>query len=393
MALTGRADGAALGPPSRLVAGLRLVGDRISEASAAIGHRVDVDALALLGERAALRGLQRQGSISCGGNTRLLPTADGWLAVCLSRADDVRALPAWLGLPDDPPDPWAAVATALARQPTEALAAQARLLGLPVAALGERSAATSTWSGLPAVARYHGQAPPTTDLTGVTVVDLSALWAGPLATSLLVMAGARVIKVESTSRPDAFRNGDPALFDLLNTAKDSVVLDLRTTTGTAALARLVAAADVVVEASRPRALEQLGIRASDLLTAGDGPWVWVSITGHGRAAPARDWVGFGDDAAVAGGLVVWDDRGPCFCADAVADPTTGLAAAAATLMALRNGGRWLLDVSLAGTAAWLAGPTQALPVWLLPAPPRARDVVDRAHPLGSDTDRVLSALE
>jgi crotonobetainyl-CoA:carnitine CoA-transferase CaiB-like acyl-CoA transferase len=161
----------------------------------------------------------------------------------------------------------------------------------------------------------------------------------------------------------------------------------------AALARLVATADVVVEASRPRALEQLGIRARDLLAAGDGPWVWVSITGYGRAAPARDWVGFGDDAAVAGGLVVWDERGPCFCADAVADPTTGLAAAAATLMALRNGGRWLLDVSLAGTAAWLAGPTQALPVWLVPAPPRARDVVDRAHPLGSDTDRVLSALE
>jgi crotonobetainyl-CoA:carnitine CoA-transferase CaiB-like acyl-CoA transferase len=375
------------------MAGLRWVGDRISETSSAIGQRVDVNALALLGERAALRGLQRQGSISCGGNTRLLPTADGWLAVCLSRPDDVRALPAWLGLPDDPLDAWAAVAAALARQPMEALAARGRLLGLPVAALGERSAGTMTWSGLPVVAGYHGRAVPTTDLTGVTVVDLSALWAGPLAASLLATAGAHVIKVESTGRPDALRSGDPALFDLLNSAKDSVVLDLATTAGTATLARLVAAADVVVEASRPRALEQLGIRAGDLLAAVDGPWVWVSITGYGRAAPARDWVGFGDDAAVAGGLVVWDDRGPCFCADAVADPTTGLAAAAATLTALRNGGRWLLDVSLAGTAAWLAGPTQPLPIGLDAAPPRARDAVGRAHPLGSDTDRVLSTLE
>ena len=59
--------------------------------------------------------------------------------------------------------------------------------------------------------------------------------------------------------------------------------------------------------------------------------------------------------------MAWDGDEPCFCADAVADPTSGLVAAAATLDALATGGRWLLDVSLAGVARHLAGPTLPVP--------------------------------
>ena len=54
--------------------------------------------------------------------------------------------------------------------------------------------------------------------------------------------------------------------------------------------------------------------------------------------------------------MVDDDRGPCFCADAVADPVTGLAAAAAVLAALRRGGDHLLDASMADVSGSLAGP-------------------------------------
>jgi crotonobetainyl-CoA:carnitine CoA-transferase CaiB-like acyl-CoA transferase len=123
---------------------------------------------------------------------------------------------------------------------------------------------------------------------------------------------------------------------------------------------------VVLESSRPRALEQLGLIAADLVER--GPQVWLSITGHGRAA---NRVAFGDDGAVSGGLVVRDDDGPCFCADAVADPLTGLAATAEVAEALQRGGRWLLDVPLAAVAASAAGPT--LPASDHPvAPPRAR---------------------
>ena len=50
-----------------------------------------------------------------------------------------------------------------------------------------------------------------------------------------------------------------------------------------------------------------------------------------------------------------------FCADAVADPLTGLTAASACLEALSRGGRWLLDVSMAGVSAGLAGPTLTVP--------------------------------
>jgi crotonobetainyl-CoA:carnitine CoA-transferase CaiB-like acyl-CoA transferase len=152
----------------------------------------------------------------------------------------------------------------------------------------------------------------------------------------------------------------------------------------AALHELVATADVVLEASRPRALEQVGIDATALITDG-GPRAWVSITGHGRTGPARDWVAFGDDAAVAGGLVVRDGEGPVFCADAVADPTTGLVAAVAALEALAAGGRQLIDVPLAGVAAHLAGPTLPVDPQIEVAPPRARPVPGPGPALGEHT--------
>jgi crotonobetainyl-CoA:carnitine CoA-transferase CaiB-like acyl-CoA transferase len=120
-----------------------------------------------------------------------------------------------------------------------------------------------------------------------------------------------------------------------------------------ALRDLFRIADVVVEGSRPRALEQLGIDAREIVE--HGPRVWLSITGHGRGEPERNWVGFGDDAAVAGGLIAWENGAPCFMGDAIADPLTGVAGAAAVLAALKDGGRWLIDFNLAGVAAHVAG--------------------------------------
>jgi crotonobetainyl-CoA:carnitine CoA-transferase CaiB-like acyl-CoA transferase len=115
---------------------------------------------------------------------------------------------------------------------------------------------------------------------------------------------------------------------------------------------LLLSADVVVEGSRPRALEQLGLDVHEIVER--GPRVWLSITGHGRGEPERNWVGFGDDAAVAGGLVGWWRDTPCFVGDAVADPLTGVAAAGAVQNALRAGGRWLIDCNLASVAAYVA---------------------------------------
>jgi crotonobetainyl-CoA:carnitine CoA-transferase CaiB-like acyl-CoA transferase len=113
---------------------------------------------------------------------------------------------------------------------------------------------------------------------------------------------------------------------------------------------LVHGADLVLESARPRALPQAGLDR-EAIAAATG-CVWVSITGHGLDGGER--AAFGDDAAVAGGLVGWDLDGPVFCGDALADPVTGLLAAVGALEGLRRGGPWIVDAGLAPCAAELA---------------------------------------
>jgi hypothetical protein len=104
-------------------------------------------------------------------------------------------------------------------------------------------------------------------------------------------------------------------------------------------------------------------------------------------------VAFGDDAAVAGGLVAFDDRGPCFCGDAIADPLCGLASTVAVLTAVGLDGSWVIDASMADIAGGLTGP--AFPVaGLRPAPPP--DPGDESGTVtpafGADTEAVLADL-
>jgi hypothetical protein len=228
-------------------------------------------------------------------------------------------------------------------------------------------------------------------LERVRVLDLSSLWAGPLCGQLLAAAGAEVVKVESTLRPDGARRGTPAFFDLLNGAKRAVALDLSAVSGRRDLRHLIEASDVIIESTRPRALEQMGIVATDVLDLPAGPRVWASITSHGRGRGRRERVAFGDGAAVAGGLVASDDAGPCFLADAVADPLAGLVTAAAVLEALCAGGRWLIDAAMAPMTASVSGPLLDVRSER-PAPPRARDVTQKAPAFGADTDAVLGTL-
>ncbi|WP_245367440.1 CoA transferase [Nocardia goodfellowii] len=191
---------------------------------------------------------------------------------------------------------------------------------------------------------------PGKSLRGCLVVDLSALWAGPLCARLLGLAGARVVKVESVQRPDAGRGWSPELFRWLHEGHEFRVVDFRSDSGRMELAELIAAADVVIEASRPRALGQLGLGPEQV--AHRPGRVWLSLTGYGRAEPMR--VAFGDDAAVAGGLVGWCGAEPVFCGDAIADPLAGICAALAVATAVRAGGGVLLDLSMRATAAAFA---------------------------------------
>ena len=187
------------------------------------------------------------------------------------------------------------------------------------------------------------------------------MWAGPLCASILGRAGWRVLKVEDIRRPDGARSGPPAFYADLHAGHGAVKLDFASAPGRAELARLAGRAGVIVESSRPRALRRLGLVAGDWLSASPGR-VWVSVTGYGREDPQQR-VAFGDDAAVAGGLVAWAaDGAPAFCGDAIADPLAGLHAALAALAAHAAGGGWLMDVSMAGVCADLARPA-AGPAW------------------------------
>ena len=357
----------------------------------------------LLCERAALAGYRRGGDVTPGGSCRLLATADGWLAVNLARPSDWELLPAWLG--DEPLPDWAAVATALRERSTRPCLERGRLLGLALAPLARAPASPVRWyqEHLGSTAAHRP------DRATPVVVDLSALWAGPLCTQLLQMMGARVIKVESSTRPDGMRADATGFFDLLNAGKASVVLDFSQPSGREALRRLLLQADIIIEASRPRALRQLGIRAEDIV--GENPAItWLSICGYGRDEPAAQWVAFGDDAAVAGGLsqVLWDcSHRPMFCADAIADPLAGMHAALAAWWSFTHGGGRLLSVALhdviafgiqfsgandaeenrATAQAWSASLTSAEV-----ASPRARLPSGVARALGADTHAVLATL-
>lgn len=352
VALTGAPDGPPLVPPGRGALVAAELGDLITEFT---GGRVRVDGPALLAERAAFTDGSRAGAVSVGGACRLLPTADGLAAVSCARPDDPALLGALigarLGTELDPCDPWPAVARWLRGHDGAELAERAGLLGLAAAPVGP----------VPEVPAPEPLAPRPVD--GMLVVDFSALWAGPLCAQLLGLAGARVVKVETPSRPDGARLGDPGFYRLLHAGHRSVVLDPATETGRRAMAELVAGADIVIESSRPRALAGFGLDAEAAVAAGT---TWVSITAYGREV---DRVGFGDDVAAASGLVAWDGQGrPAFCGDALADPITGLTAAACALTAPPGSGGRLWDIAMAAVVAGtLTGPDR------VPAPAAYRD--------------------
>jgi hypothetical protein len=110
----------------------------------------------------------------------------------------------------------------------------------------------------------------------------------------------------------------------------------------------VGRADVIIEASRPHALRNWGLDAGEHTARGA---TWLSITAGGRA---QHRVGFGDDVAAAAGLLAWTASGPVFCGDAIADPLTGIMAAA--LVADEHAPGQVIDLSMtAVVSATLAG--------------------------------------
>jgi hypothetical protein len=349
MALTGYRDGPPLlapGAPASAVRGALAVFDLLTQlrrSSPPPSTRPStLPDMRLLGERAALAGLHRNAPWSVGGAFRCIRATDGWLGLSLPRDDDHALVPALVSA-RSVTDSWHAVAQWAADIRACDAVERAQVLGLAAAVIpiGHETPHPPVTSHRGGPSKRARPQPP-------VVVDLSALWAGPLCASLLHASGARVIKVESDNRLDGARRGSAAFFDLLNGGHESVVLDFASTSGRADLHHLIDEADVVIESARPRALRQLGIHAEDHVGGGT---TWVSITGYGRDSAWANRVAFGDDAAAAAGLVAWTPDGPVPCGDAIADPLAGVHGAAAVAAALTDDHAHLLDLSMRDVAA------------------------------------------
>ena len=304
-----------------------------------------LDGTTLLCERATLGGMLIPGRTSAGGGCHLFDAVGDTVALNLARAADRELLPALFETDDLDPRDLDAIASRIAACDAEALVMRGRSMGLAIASEHESlpnptSACVELVTGCPSAAAAR---------SAPRVLDLSALWAGPLAAHLLWLAGAEVVKLESRTRLDAMREADKTFYALLNQGKATVTLDFTDAADRQVLLSHIATSDIVIEAARPRALAQLGIDVAELVRTTPG-LVWVTITGHGADGEAAGWVGFGDDCGVSGGLSAAlraASGHPGFVGDAIADPLTGIFAALVAWDAWtsRRGGRFALAMS------------------------------------------------
>lgn len=299
----------------------------------------------LLSERALINGAITTPPANTSGTARLIKCSNGHIILNLARNDDWDLLDALFETNVSPN--WDVIESICVQKSAEELVNRGRLIGLAIAKADEVPM-QSRWINKLNIGVQKLKHKP------LRVIDLSALWAGPLCGHLLELAGCEVIKVESISRPDGARKGSDLFYDLLNQGKASVALNFSSKNDIAKLKTLIQCADIVIEASRPRALRQLGIVAEDLIKQTPG-LSWCSITAYGRDDPYANWIGYGDDVAVAAGISAkhfeqygkWQILG-----DAIADPLTGLHAALACVASQLNGGGELLDVSMFGVTAY-----------------------------------------
>ncbi|MEA2556645.1 MAG: hypothetical protein QOG88_183 [Actinomycetota bacterium] len=183
-------------------------------------------------------------------------------------------------------------------------------------------------------------------LAGVRVIDLSRVLAGPLATMVLGDLGADIVKIERPGHGDdtrqwgpPFAGEDAAYFLSLNRNKRSVVVDLKDPEGVAAVRRMVAGSDVLIENFRPGLMKDLGLDLEELRRA-DPRLVTCSLTAFGEDVPeAADRPGYDIIVQALSGLMSVtgeQDGEPTKAGVALLDVITGLYGAIGILAALRE---------------------------------------------------------
>ncbi|GHB30807.1 CoA transferase [Streptomyces viridiviolaceus] len=209
-------------------------------------------------------------------------------------------------------------------------------------------------------------------LTGLRVLDLATLFAGPIAATMLGDFGAEVIKVEHPTRPDPSRGHGPSKdgvglwWKLLGRNKRAITLDLSKPGGRTALLRLAATADVIVENFRPGTLERWDL-GWDELSAVNPRLVLARVTGFGQFGPYAHRPGFGTLAEAMSGFAAMTgepDAPPTLPPFGLADSIAGLATAYAVMTALaareRTGEGQVVDMAIIEPMLMVLGPQ---PLW------------------------------
>ena len=199
----------------------------------------------------------------------------------------------------------------------------------------------------------------TKPLSGLKVVELGTLIAGPFASRICAEFGAQVIKVESPDGGDPLRKwrklyeGTSLWWFVQARNKKSLTLNLKHPEGITVLKALLADADILIENFRPGVLEKLGL-GWDVLHALNPKLVMVRLSGFGQTGPMKDQPGFGAVGESMGGLryiTGFEDRPPVRTGISIGDSIAALWGVIGALMALRhrevNGGQGqVVDVAL-----------------------------------------------
>jgi crotonobetainyl-CoA:carnitine CoA-transferase CaiB-like acyl-CoA transferase len=179
-------------------------------------------------------------------------------------------------------------------------------------------------------------------LSGVRVVDLTAMVMGPYATQIMADNGADVIKIESPKGDDMRcvsagpERGMSGVFANTNRGKRSIMLDLRSEEDKATLRALIETADVFVHSMRSKAIAKLGFAYADV-AAIKPDIVYVNGYGYGRRGPYADKPAYDDTIQAECGLPAVQEMingEPGFVGTIMADKISGLHVLYATLMAL-----------------------------------------------------------
>ncbi len=201
-----------------------------------------------------------------------------------------------------------------------------------------------------------GTTPP---LSGLRVIELGQLIAGPFCAQLLGDFGAEVIKVEAPDRPDPARewgavkkDGHGLLWPVIARNKRSVTINLREEEGQAIARRLIDTADILVENFRPGTLERWGLGPEALMKTNPG-LIMVRISGYGQTGPEARKAGYANIGEAKGGLrylIGEPDRLPARAGVSLGDTMTGTFAALGAMMALharaRSGQGQIVDAAI-----------------------------------------------